>query len=284
MSPFKIKSAMLIMLMLFCAVSSSFAVERLSVKPGGVVLQGARSYRGAVMSAYQRAYAMNFEIWKPVDLPAGWYATFDGFPVAQIAENRWVYGQMNTAGTIQPTNILVGSVIPSNVPGLARIAALWSWGRDLNSPEFLSIRDKRVNRIGWLKTDYLNTIIAWHTQKGGVYIWTGSKWRRFEPNPGEYTWQMIKRLTPYISDELRKNGAYFYGGEPLEVADLARQWGLIWGGRVILRDLKYYEHDGDGTETSSTTTTSLGGSSGTSHESPSAPQEQSRSEGQWDVD
>ena len=275
---------MLIMLMLLCAVSSSFAVERLSVQPGGVVLQGARSYRGAVMSAYQRAYAMNFEIWKPVDLPAGWYATFDGFPVAQIAENRWVYGQMNTTGTIQPTDVLVGSVIPSSVPGLARIAALWSWGRDINSPEFLSIKDKRVNRIGWLKTDYLNTIIAWHTQKGGVYIWLGNKWRRFEPNPGEYTWQMIKRLTPYISDHLRKNGAYFYGGEPLEVADLARQWGFIWGGRVILSDLKYYEHERGGDSKSASTTTSFGGSSGTSHEAPSEPQQQSRNEGQWDVD
>ena len=275
---------MLIMLMLFCAVSSSFAVERLSVKPGGVVLQGARSYRGAVMSAYQRAYAMNFEIWKPVDLPAGWYATFDGFPVAQIAENRWVYGQMNTAGTIQPTNILVGSVIPSNVPGLARIAALWSWGRDLNSPEFLSIRDKRVNRIGWLKTEYLNTIIAWHTQKGGVYIWTGSKWRRFEPNPGEYTWQMIKRLTPYISDELRKNGAYFYGGEPLEVADLARQWGLIWGGRVVIESMNSMGYDGGNDGTSGTTSLRDTSTSTGDNTTTPAPQNNNNNNGQWDVD
>ena len=270
------------MLILLCAVCPSCAVERLSPRPGGMLLEGARSYRGAVMSAYQKAYAMNFEIWRPMDLPAGWYATFDGFPVAQVAENRWVYGIMNMAGTIQPTDILVGSVIPSDVPGLARVAALWSWGKDISSPEFLSIRKKRVNRMGWLKNEYINTIVAWHTQKAGMYIWLGSKWRRFEPNPGEYTWQMIKRLSPYIAGELRKNHAYFYGGEPLEVADLSRQWGFIWGGRVILRDIKYYGYDGG--RDSQSTATSLGETSGTTTEAPSEPQEQSRNEGQWDVD
>ena len=258
--------------------------ERLSVQPGGVVLQGARSYRGAVMSAYQRAYAMNFEIWRPVDLPAGWYATFDGFPVAQVAENRWVYGQMNKAGTIQPTDILVGSVIPSRVPGLVRIAALWSWGKDLSTPEFLSIREKRVNRMGWLNTETVNTIVAWHTQKAGMYIWLGDKWRKFEPHPGEYTWQMIRRLSPYIADELRKNNAYFYGGEPLEVADLARQWGFIWGGRVVLESIRHYGYDGGRDHRDSGTTTSLSSESGNQSETPSEPQETNQNEGQWDVD
>ena len=277
----QMKSAIIITALMLSFSRPSDGVERLSVAPGGVMLEGARSYRGAVMSAYQKAYAMNFEIWKPVDLPAGWYATFDGFPVAQIAENRWVYGQMNTAGTIQPTNILVGSVIPSRVPGLARIAALWGWGRNLDSPEFLSIKDKRINRMGWLDTEYFNTIIAWNTHKPGVYIWLGDKWRHFEPNSGEYTWQMIKRLSPYIADQLRKNNAYLYGGEPLGVADLARQWGYIWGGRVILESLRTYGHDGG---RDSQSTTSLKDSTSTSEPSSPAPQEPSSQEGQWDVD
>ena len=94
---------------------------------------------------------------------------------------------------------------------------------------------------------------------------------------------MIKRLSPYIADQLRRNGAYLYGGEPLEVADLARQWGYIWGGRVILESLRTYGHDGGGREASATTSMrdNSGGSSGSS---PSTPQEPSRNEGQWDVD
>ncbi|MBQ2616688.1 MAG: hypothetical protein IJG51_04575 [Synergistaceae bacterium] len=284
MSPSKMKSALIVAAVIILAANPSYSVERLSVRPGGVVLEGARSYRGAVMSAYQKAYAMNFEIWKPMDLPAGWYATFDGFPVAQIAENRWVYGQIGLEGVIMPTNILVGSVVPSRVPGLARIAAAWSWGRDLNSPEFLRIRDCRVNRMGWLNTEYVNTIIAWNTHKPGVYIWLGNRWARFEPRSGEYTWQMIKRLSPYIAMELQKNHAWTTGGEPLEIADLARQWGLIWGGRVILESLRTYGHDG-GNDGQTSTTTSLSDNSGGSTEStPSGPQEPSRNEGQWDVD
>ena len=278
------RTAVMIAAVMLSLSSPSYCVERLSVRPGGVMLEGARSYRGAVMAAYQKAYAMSFEIWRPQDLPAGWYATFDGFPVAQIAENRWVYGQMNTAGTIQPTNILVGSVIPSRVPGLARVAALWSWGRNLDSKEFLYIRECRVNRMGWLDTETLNTIIAWNTHRPGVYVWLGDRWKRFEPRAGEYTWQMLKRLSPWIADQLRRNGAYLYGGEPLEVADLARQWGYIWGGRVILESLKTYGNDGG--RDSQSTTTSLSDKSGTSTETNTntGPQEPSRNEGQWDVD
>ena len=280
----KFSAAMIIIMMLCpCAFASVRPSERLSVQPGGVVLQGARSYRGAVMSAYQRAYAMNFEIWRPSDLPAGWYATFDGFPVAQVAENRWVYGIINTAGTIQPTDILVGSVVPSRVPGLARIAALWSWGRELNSPEFLAVREKRVNRMGWLTTDIVNTIVAWHNNRAGMYIWLGNRWSKFEPHPGEYTWQMIKRLSPYIADELRKNNAYFYGGEPLEVADLARQWGFIWSGRVVIESIRYYGYDG-GRDSQVSETTSLQNETGTQSETPSEPDEPSGNQGQWDVD
>ena len=255
------------------------AAERLIVRPDGVVLRDTRIYSGVIMGAYQKAYAMNFEIWKPQDLPAGWYATFDGFPVAQIAENRWVYGQLSIDGSIRPTNILVGSVVPSNVPGLARIASVWSYGKAVNSPEFLKIRERGCNRMGWLNEGYVNTIIAWHTKRPGVYIWLGNRWKRLEPNPGEYTWQMLKRLNPYISDELRKNNAWYQGGEPLEVANLARQWGMIWGGRVILSTLKNYHDSGgsDGNVTSMRETSSSGGNS-------QSPQENESDSPRWDVD
>lgn len=276
-------SLLMTALISICIANPLYSAERLQYQPGGVVLYGARSYSGAVISAYQKTYAMNFEIWKPTDLPAGWYATFDGFPVAQIAENRWVYGQLGTDGAIMPTNILVGSVIPERVPGITRIAAVWSWGRSLDSPEFLRIRRAKINRMGWLKTDYVSTLIAWNTHSPGVYIWLGHKWRKFTPHAGEYTWQMIKRISPWIAAQLQKHNAHIYGGEPVEIADLARQWGLIWGGRVIIESLKTYGNDGGGGE--STTTTSFGGNSGSTGGNESAPKEESNNNGgQWDVD
>ena len=261
-------------------INSAEATERITITPGnGASLQGARTYSGVVMSAYQKVYAMNFEIWKPSDLPAGWYATFDGFPVAQIAENRWVYGQLGIDGTIQPTNVLVGSVVPSSVPGLARIAAVWSYGRSVNSPEFQRIRKLMCNRMGWLNDGYVNTIIAGNTNKPGVWVWLGDRWKRLTPRTGEYTWQMLKRLSPYIADELRKNHAWYQGGEPMEVADLARQWGYIWSGRVILESLRtFQDSNGDSGQV-----TSFRDNSSSSSET-TTPPEPERTTPQWDVD
>ena len=262
------------------AICPANSVERITITPGnGAALQGTRTYSGVVMAAYQKVYAMNFEIWKPSDLPAGWYATFDGFPVAQIAENRWVYGQLDIDGTIRPTNILVGSVVPSSVPGIARIAAVWSYGKSINSPEFQKIRDYMCNRMGWLNDGYVNTIIAWNTHRPGVWIWLGNRWKKLMPASGEYTWQMLKRLSPWIADELRKNHAWYQGGEPVQVADLARQWGYIWSGKVILESLKAYQDSSGGSDN----VTSFHETSSHS-DSLSSPPSQENSSPQWDVD
>ena len=234
-----------------------------------------------VMQAYQRAYAMNFEIFRPVNLPAGWYATFDGFPVAQVAENRWVYGQLNYDGAIRPTNILVGSVIPSSVPGLLRVAAVPLYEAFLHTPEYMKIREARINRMGWLYDDGMNTIIAWHTSSPVLRVWLGDRWIRLEPNSGEYVWQMLLRWKGLIIDELRKNRVIFYD-EPLEAANLARQWGYIWAGRVILRKLRNYKSDGGdgGSNVTSLSDNSGGGSNNT----PDNNNGNNKSRGQWDVD
>ena len=232
----------------------------------------------AVIGAYQQAYAMNFEIWKPQDLPAGWYATFDGFPVAQIAENRWVYGQLGAEGIIRPTNILVGSVIPEKIPGLVRIASFRNFAKYLNDPNFLKIGEYRCNRMGWLDLEKYNasTFIAWHTNKIGVWLWLGNRWRRFYPNTGEYTWQMLKRIAPYVSQELKKAGVWYLGGDNFEIADLTRQWGWIWHDRVILESLKAYKDSGGDNATSMKDSASSSSSSVTDKED--------KSRGNWDVD
>ena len=259
--------------------SDSYAMTPVSKRPDGRVLYGTPSYTGAVMSAYQQAYAMNFEIWKPDDLPAGWYATFDGYPVAQIAENRWVYGQLGYGGAIRPTNILIGSVIPSNVPGLLRISSTGWNVRYLNDEAFMKIREHNCNYMGWLNDDYLNTLIAWNTHTVGVWIWLGNRWAFLTPFTGEYVWQMLKRMKPWIIEELRKNNVLFPYGEPSDVADLARQWGLIWRGRVIIGDMKTFrDSNGGNGERVTSFRESTGSNSGT-------PSERTPDKGpQWDVD
>ena len=91
---------------------------------------------------------------------------------------------------------------------------------------------------------------------------------------------MLKRLKPWILEELRKNNIFYPSGEPYEAADLARQWGIHWSGRVILDTLRAFKDSGEGDSATSLreTTTSSGGGSNT-------PAEEKEDSGpQWDVD
>ncbi|MBP9027875.1 MAG: hypothetical protein KBF46_01330 [Aminivibrio sp.] len=64
----------------------------------------------------QPAYAgMNFYVYRPYNLPEGWYLTFDGYPVARTSSGVWVYGAMSGNGLVQ-TAFIVGSVNPATLP------------------------------------------------------------------------------------------------------------------------------------------------------------------------
>ncbi len=270
----KFKNVILLSIIIFLGLNiKSEAMDRYAVFPRNNFSRGM-----AVMSAYQKPYAMNFEIWKPMGLPSGWYATFDGFPVAQISENRWVYGQLEYNGAIRPTDILVGSVIPSEVPGLLRVAFVWGNERFFNDSEFLKIREYMCNRMGWLNDGTISTVIAWNIYKPHVWIWLGNRWRRFTPNSGEYAWEMLKRLSPMLNEELRKSGMFYLPGEPYEIADLARQWGFIWLGKVTFSELRNYKDSG-GSEHSYSMREH---STSTSSNNDNPKQENNGS--QWDID
>lgn len=237
------------------------------------------AYDAAVMGAYQRPYAMNFEIWKPEGLPAGWYATFDGFPVAQIRENFWVYGQVGMDGALVPTDVLVGSVIPSDVPGLVRVAASWRGRMILDSPAFRKILNHHCDRMGILSDPLMRTAVAWNTMKPDVWVWLGDRWKRITPNPGEYAWQALKRHRAWISEELRRNKIWWFGGEADELADLARQWGMLWGGSMGMNTLTAYRTDSGNDSTTRETTTTA-----SSAPSPGSPADDgNNNRGDWDV-
>ena len=68
----------------------------------------------------------------------------------------------------------------------------------------------------------------------------------------------------------------------MEVADLARQWGYIWSGKVILESLRNYkDSDGGGGSVTSMRDSS---SSGGGNSSPTPPEPQENTTPQWDVD
>lgn len=234
----------------------------------------------SVMAAYQKPYAMNFEIWQPAGLPSGWYATFDGFPVAQISENRWVYGKLGLDGAIIPTDILVGSVIPTNVPGLVRVAAVGNYGMYISSEEFRKILNYGCNRMAFLNDPYMRTVIAWSDQRPGVYLWLGDRWKRFSPNSGEYTWQVLKRNRVWINEELRKNNVWWPVGDHFETADMARQCGILWLGEFVLENLNYINRNSGG---DAERARSLSRSDNTNTETPDNNQNNNDSRGNWDA-
>ena len=57
-----------------------------------------------VIAAYQEVYKMNFEVCHIEGLPPGWHATFDGYPVAQVTPNHWVYGVLRQGSVILETS------------------------------------------------------------------------------------------------------------------------------------------------------------------------------------
>ena len=229
--------------------------------------------RGVVMAAYQKAYAMNFEIWRPAGLPVGWYATFDGFPVAQVAENRWVYGKLGMDGAMTPTDILVGSVMPAEVPGLARVAQALGRSRYFDEPEFRRILDYRCDRLGYINDPLVKTAVAWTSREPAVWFWLGNRWKRIAPNSGEYTWQAFKRYRSWLGEQLRLNNVWWLG-EGEELADIARQWGMLYAGSISMKGLRGQNDSGGG---------GYGGSIGLPGKTTS-PSNGNKNEGNWDVE
>ncbi|WP_157367233.1 hypothetical protein [Aminiphilus circumscriptus] len=63
----------------------------------------------------QPAYAgMSFYVYRPYNMPAGWFVTFDGYPVMKAKDGKWIYGFYDGKGIV-PSGYVVGSVVPGAV-------------------------------------------------------------------------------------------------------------------------------------------------------------------------
>ena len=228
-----------------------------------------------VMAAYQRPYALNFEVWRPQGMPAGWYATFDGFAVAQVAPNRWVYGRTGVDGCIVPTDVLVGSIVPMRVSELTRVTAPWMCGDFLRCDEFRKVRALGCDSMGILEDPLACTILAWRSGRPGVWVWLADRWKKVSPVGGQYTWEALRLRRPWILEQLREKEFFWTCGNACDLANLARSWGILWHGPIPLNSLGTYPSGNDGGRG--------GHSSGSSPTtSPSNPGEENPGS-QWDV-
>jgi len=222
-----------------------------------------------VIAAYQEIYRMNFEVLPQIGLPSSWYVTFDGYPVAQVRPNHWVYGTAHQ-GVLVPTEVAVGAVVPMNVPQLARVAvSSWRCGV-YDTKQFRTIALSGLDNMGVLDDPLAYTPIAWKSGEAGFRIWLGDRWYRIAPAAGQSSSQALMAQHPYIIRTLNEKNAIWSMSDTQELADLAREWGYLWRGHIPFASLQGYRDSG-----STERTVKIGGSV------VGAPDD--GSSGQWDI-
>jgi uncharacterized membrane protein YgcG len=195
----------------------------------------------SAIAAYQKIYGMNFEVYRPEELPPGWFATFDGYPVAQVSPHHWVYGRVeNPAGTLVPTDVAVGSVVPADIPELARTAVIsWRSGA-CETKAFRSVAFSGLDNMGVLDDPLAYTPIAWKSGSPGIRVWLGDRWYRIIPAGGQSRTQALEAQRPFIVRTLRQKDKPWTRSDTQELAGLAREWGYLWRGHVSFSTLYRY--------------------------------------------
>ena len=198
-----------------------------------------------IIAAYQKIYHMNFEVLSHAGLPAGWFVTSDGYVVAQIRPNHWVYGRSTHPGVFIPTEVAVGSVVPMDVPHLARVA-LPSWRSGAyNTRRFRSITARSwFDNMGVLDDPFAYTPVAWRSGEPELRIWLGDRWHSIVPSAGQSTTQALIRQHPFIIRTLERRNASWTVCDTVELADLAREWGFLWHGHIPFASLRGHRGGG----------------------------------------
>ena len=226
---------------------------------------GARLFIAEPALVYQPPYAgMRFFVYKPYNLPDGWYATFDGYPVFRNRDGVWVYGTFAGPNLI-PTHFVVGSVIPSmaglvpyanpvqissftSLPHLRQLAAqpgpifvgeppthstyMPDW---LFNSRFMALGGWKnsVDRIGVLHR--VNIPVAWRGDTPRViYAWNGANWHQMLVHEGERPIEILRSNLYTLTRQRRSNNFVWYEADMPILAQQAGQWGFYWMGEITV--------------------------------------------------
>ncbi len=225
----------------------------------------AKVYVTEPLLVQQPSYAgMEFYVFKPYNMPSGWYVTFDGYPVKKNPDGVWVYGTSEGPNLVG-TNYVVGSVIPSmagitpyinqaqiselrSLPGqelLARQPNLSqskaaqgqnysTWIPDWTfNQKFMAVGKWKstVDRIGILNNPALP--VAWKGSNPKViYIWTGEQWYQITRRDEKSAASAIKRELYKITKFHKKTRFKWYEQDTPVLAQHARTWGYYWLGEI----------------------------------------------------
>lgn len=213
-------------------------------------------------SAYS---GMTFYVYKPYNMPPGWYVTLDGYPVKKNPDGMWVYGTSEGPNLVA-TNYVVGSVVPS-------MAGLTKWITDVQiselrklpnaemqsvrqggftrsqmaqgknystyipdwtyNPAFMAIGNWKgsVDRIGVLNNPIAP--IAWKGEHPKVlYIWTGKTWYQLDVQESRTPVNAIRRDYTNLRRFIRGSGFKWYEQDMPILAQQAKAWGYYWLGEI----------------------------------------------------
>ena len=209
----------------------------------------------------QPAYSgMQFYVYRPYNIPGGWYATYDGYPVFRNADGIWVYGSC-VGANIVPTAYVVGSVVPSVVglvpwgaapacapavapvvvPAVAPVAPVAVVAapvyvpRWVQNPNFVAVGGwgRSVDRIGVLGKPAVP--VAWKGSRPNViYAWTGRNWYQISLRDSQHPVDALRGRLYELACMSNRNNLVWTDQDMNVLAQHAAVWGYRWMGQIVL--------------------------------------------------
>ena len=212
---------------------------------------------------------MTFFVYKPYNMPEGWYITLDGYPVHKNSDGMWVYGTSEGPNLV-PTNYVVGSIVPS-MAGITKWIsdAQVSELRKIPNAEVLEVRNKRFTRSQMAQGKKYSTYIpAWTYNpafmavgnwKGSVdrmaviselgvpaawsgksprviYVWTGSLWYQVDTGNFRLPKKAVAGNFVKLRRLIRDSGFKWYAQDTPVLAQQSRTWGYYWLGEMSIKN------------------------------------------------
>jgi hypothetical protein len=182
-------------------------------------------------SVYQKQYDMSFFVWKPLGLPGKWHATYDGYPVVEIAKDQWVYGVFGHAGQLTESLINVGAVDPNTVYILAPLPSFQNeelYSKFEFAQSLKKVFQTKCDNFSIAYTKVSPTPIAWESGTSKVYMWGGKRWVQIHHRPTEKLSHIIKNDSYNIAKMLKTCKIVWTQIDTFELANLIKSAGYNW--------------------------------------------------------
>ena len=236
-----------------------------------VIVSGASSAEKAIPAMQYDYNYMKFYMFKPNNLPKGFYVTYDGYIIYTAFGGLWKYASAETNGIVK-TNYVVGAVVPSALNlkpynrELSSVTPVLGSGRtdpeipapkstrivytpplpdasDVNASDWtqnanfmaLGKWQKSVDTVGVISGQ--NIPVAWKGDFPAViYAWTGREWRQLEPSSPHMSAMSIMRRGIYdLAVYTHKvNAPSWTNDDSAVLAQHTRMWGYKWQGMINL--------------------------------------------------